>query len=80
MDMAELGAACYAKSEKPGKDNISQRGAYREYGSPRVKRWVKNGMVRLVRSGSAVTSKIIYSKVELMAAEKAERIYGYINK
>ena len=79
MDMATLGAAIYAKSEKPGKDNISQRAAYRDYGVPRIKRWVKNGMVRTVRSGSGVTSKIIYSRAELMAADKAERIYGYIN-
>lgn len=79
-DMAELGAASYAKLLMPGKDRISQRYAYKEYGEARVKRWVKSKMVQPVRSGSAVTSKIIYSRAELMAADKAESINILINK
>ena len=80
MDMATLGAANYAKMIMPGKDHISQRGAYREYGEARVKRWVKSKMVQPVRSGSAVTSKIIYSRAELMSVDKAESINILINK
>ena len=79
-DMAELGAASYAKLLMPHNDRISQRSAYKEYGEARVKRWVKSKMVRPVRSGSAVTSKIIYSWAELMAADKAESINKLINR
>lgn len=80
MEMAELGAASYAKLEKPGKDNMSQRSAYKEYGEARVKRWVKSMMVQPVRSGNKETSKIIYSRIELMASDKAEHINRFINK
>ena len=79
-DMAELGAASYAKLLMPGKDRVSQRSAYKEYGEARVKRWVKSKMVQPVRSGSAVTSKIIYSRAELMSVYKAESINILINK
>lgn len=40
-DMAELGAANFYKKMAPGKDLISQREAYSEYGEARVKGWVK---------------------------------------
>lgn len=36
-DMAELGAANFYKKMAPGKDLISQREAYSEYGEARVK-------------------------------------------
>lgn len=37
-DMAELGAANYAKMVFPAKDLISQREAYKSFGEARVKR------------------------------------------
>jgi len=79
-DMAELGAANYAKMIEPLKDNLSQRKAYKNYGEARVKRWLRAGQINTQRSGSAVTSKIIYSRAELMAAEKTERINNLTNK
>lgn len=78
--MAELGAANYAKLFMPGVDRISQRCAYRGYGEARVKRWVKANLVSKHRSGKTIRSKIIYSKAELMAADKAESINQYINR
>lgn len=80
MEFSEMGAANYAKLINPGKDSISQRSAYRNYGEARVKRWLQNGMLKPVRSGAHITSKIIYSRAELMAADKAEKIDRYINK
>jgi len=80
MYMAELGAANYAKLFMPAKDNMSQRAAYREYGVARVKRWTEHGLIHTVRSGSKETSKILYSRCELMACDKAEFISNLINK
>lgn len=68
MEMAELGAANYAKMIAPASDNLSQREAYRMFGEARVKRWAKAGIIHKVRSGTTIRSKIIYSRAELMAA------------
>lgn len=40
-EMAELGAANYAKRIAPANDLISQREAYREFQECRVKKWVQ---------------------------------------
>ncbi len=80
MEMAELGAANYAKLMAPAKDLISQRNAYRDYGEARVKRWVHQGMVNTVRSGNASRSKVLYSRAELMALDKSEKLNSIINK
>ena len=74
--MAKVGSATFVKNVMPCMDQISQRVAFMEFGKVRVMRWIEDGTVRPVKSGSAVTSKIIYSRVELVAAEKEE----YINK
>lgn len=78
--MAELGAANYAKSISLENDSISQRAAYREFGESRVKRWIKSGLVSKVRSGTTKRSKFIYSRAELLAADKTEKINILINK
>ena len=80
MEMAELGAANYAKLMAPAKDLISQRNAYRDYGEARVKRWVHQEMVNTVRSGNASRSKVLYSRAELMALDKSEKLNSIINK
>lgn len=77
-DMAELGAANYAKRIDNGKsDFISQKAAYRDYGAKRVAAWVKKGSINPVRGGTSKNSKILYSIVELLTLEKAER-YSHI--
>ena len=80
MDMAELGAANYAKKVSPASDNLSQREAYRHFGESRVKRWKEAGIITKVRSGVSKQSKIIYSKAELISIEKSERLNQIINK
>lgn len=79
-EMAELGAANYIKQTKPGDDLISQREAYRLFQESRVKRWVYNGTVSLMRSGSSSRSKVLYSMADLLAADKSEKINSIINK
>jgi len=80
MEMASLGAANYVKQTKPADDLISQREAYRLFQEVRVRRWVRDGVVSGVRAGSATRSKILYSKAELMAVDKSEKINSLINK
>ena len=80
IDMAELGAANYAKNISPLNDNISQRAAYREFGEARVRRWIKSGLVGKIRSGTTIKSKILYSRAELLAADKAEKFNHIINR
>lgn len=79
-DMAELGAANFYKKMAPGKDLISQREAYSEYGEARVKGWVKMELVSKQRIGSARNSKLLYSRAELISAEKIDELNYYINK
>ena len=73
-DMAELGAANYAKMVFPAKDLISQREAYKSFGEARVKRWVRQQLVHPTRNGAEKRSKILYSRAELLTIEKTEKI------
>ena len=79
-DMAELGAANYAKMVFPAKDLISQREAYKSFGEARVKRWVRQQLVHPTRNGAEKRSKILYSRAELLTIEKTEKIDTYIHK
>ena len=79
MDMAELGAAHFAKYKYPGEDSISQREAYRMFGEARVKRWVSQDLLNPIRSGSTTRSKIIYSLAELITVEKAIKMHAVLN-
>lgn len=79
-DMAELGAARQRQHESPAADLISQREAYRLFGETRVKRWKDDGLITAVRLGTTRTSKRQYSRVELMAVEKAERLQPIVNQ
>lgn len=80
MDVSELAVANYIKKTKPGNDLISQREAYRLFQESRVKRWFSNGMVKTIRSGSSLRSKVLYSMAELIAVDNAERMKPIINK
>ncbi|MDR1198646.1 MAG: hypothetical protein LBK94_06495, partial [Prevotellaceae bacterium] len=52
-DMAELGAASYAKQTEPEKDTLSQREAYRRFGASRVKFWEQKQYIHSYRTGVA---------------------------
>lgn len=80
MEMASLGAANYVKMTKPADDLISQREAYREFQECRVKKWVQKGLITTTRGGASIRSKVLYSRAELMAIEKAEKLNCIINK
>ena len=79
MQCSQIGAAAYQKLLEPTSDLISQRD---------VKKWLKRlgqqpeilrkledaGLVHPHRTGEAVNSKIVYSKVELLSAISAINI------
>ena len=79
-EMAELGAANYAKMLFPVKDSMSEREAFRAYGETNVKRWIKNEMVGFRRTSTAGNSKKNYSRAELLAASLSEKHNSAINK
>ena len=80
MDMAELGVSNYIKQQEPAKDLLSQREAYRLFNESRVKEWKSKGLIKPVRMGSASRSKLQYSRAELVALDKSERLNLFINK
>ena len=80
MEMSELGVANYIKSQSPAKDIISQREAYRLFKEQRVKEWRSRGLVTPIRNGSTIRSKLQYSRSELLAIDKSERLSFLINK
>ena len=79
MDMASLGAANFLKEIQPVKDLISQREAYGQFGEARVKRWKSQQRVSTERNGSQRGCKVLYSRAELMAVDKSEKLNQYIN-
>ncbi|MGV8135867.1 MAG: hypothetical protein AB2L20_11690 [Mangrovibacterium sp.] len=79
MDMAELGAANYAK-QIGKKDLISQKDAYRRFGAIKIKLLVKMKMISSQRAGTAANSKKLYSIAEILSALKAEKLNTLINR
>lgn len=80
MDMAALGVAEYIKTQSPAKDLLSQREAYRLFQESRVKEWRSKGLIKPMRMGTSERSKLQYSRAELMAIDKSEKLNFYINK
>lgn len=65
VDAAEAGAARVAARLMPHEDMISQNEAFRRYGRRTVETWVKRGLVKPRKVGTAVNSRIVYSQGEL---------------
>lgn len=80
MEMSELGVANYIKTQAPAKDLISQREAYRLFQEQRVKEWRSRGLITPIRMGETSRSKLQYSRSELLAIEKSEKLSFIINK
>jgi hypothetical protein len=80
MEMAELGVANYIRTLAPANDLISQREAYRQFQESRVKEWKARGLVKPVRMGETSRSKLQYSRSELLAIDKSEKLSFLINK
>jgi len=68
-EMAELGAASFAKQIGVGRDEITQREAYRKFGEANVKKWVADKLVKKIKIGNR-TSPVTYSLSELKVIAK----------
>lgn len=79
-DSAELGVANYIKQMTPKSDNVSQREAYRLYGEARIRKWLDEKMISVMKQGKSDNCKMLYSRAELMAADKTERILYQIGR
>lgn len=80
IEVSEMAVANYIKKTKPGNDLISQREAFRLFQEGRVRRWKEAGIVKSIRSGGSIRSKVLYSMSELMAADNAERLNPILNR
>ena len=78
-DAAEVGVAHYVKTQKPSVDVMSQREAYRSFGAARVKDWEKRCLISRTRNGETKRTKILYSRAELLTAEKTDKLNKIIN-
>lgn len=79
-EAAELGVANYIKTMRPKDDTVSQREAYRLYGEARVRGWLGDRLITAMKQGRSDNSKMLYSRAELMAADKTERLLYQIGK
>ncbi|MDR1562300.1 MAG: hypothetical protein LBS54_04330 [Dysgonamonadaceae bacterium] len=73
-DMAELGAANYAKKFCPVADCLSQREAYNKFGESWVKARERMNIIHSFREGTSKNSKRLYSYAELLSAKEAEKL------
>lgn len=70
---ADILAAALVKRMNPGNDEISQRQAWSEFGRRRIDNMVGEGLLRPKRIGAARNSRVMYSRLEILAALDAER-------
>ncbi len=73
-DTAELAVKQYRIEKGEESSFISQREAYRLFGTGVVKRWVQEGLIKRKKDGSA-TSTVRYDRMELeLLARSSNRI------
>lgn len=69
----KLLAAAVVREMHPGRDEITQRQAWQEFGRERIEGWVKQGLIKPRRIGAAKNSKRMYSRLELITAIEVEK-------
>lgn len=74
LQHADLIASAILQQTNPKRDLISQRKAFQEYGADLIKRGEDAGMLKPIRNGKAKNSPILYSRKEIIAQIKTERI------
>ena len=70
-EAAKLGAAEYAKSQRPKSDEISRNQAIKEFGAWFTEN-VDRGLIKGKRKGVHRNSPIMFSRAEIMAVRSAE--------
>ena len=76
MQCSQIGAAAYQKLLEPTSDYVSQRDVkkwLRRIGqNPEIlNKMLESGLIHPQRTGTAINSKIVYSKVEILSAISA---------
>lgn len=64
----------------PQSKYLSQREAWSAFGRPNVERWVKNGKIAPVRSGTKINCKRQYSRLELTTLHESEKVIKVISQ
>lgn len=78
IDVAEIVLKQYRIMKGEESSFISQREAYRLFGTGVVKRWVQEGLIKRKKDGSA-TSTVRYDRIELEALAKSSNRITYLD-
>lgn len=70
---AKLLAAALVREMHPGRDELTQRQAWQEFGRERIEQWIVQGLIKPRRIGGARNSKKMYSRLELITAIEVEK-------
>lgn len=70
---AKLLAAALVREMHPGRDELTQRQAWQEFGRERIEGWIRQGLIKPRRVGEAKNSKRMYSRLELITAIEVEK-------
>lgn len=69
----KLVAAALVREMHPGRDELTQRQAWEEFGRARIEQWIAQGLIKPRRVGPAKNAKRMYSRLELLTAVEVER-------
>lgn len=77
IDAAEIGARKALEAMGLAKPFLKQREAFRLYGESQVKRWIKEGLIKPIKDGSA-TASVRINRVQIEAIAKASNRASYL--
>lgn len=69
----KLVAAALMREMHPGRDELTQRQAWEEFGRARIEQWIEQGLIKPRRVGQAKNAKRMYSRLELLTAVEVEK-------
>lgn len=69
----KLVAAALVREMHPGRDELTQRQAWEEFGRARIEQWIEQGLIKPRRVGQAKNAKRMYSRLELLTAVEVEK-------
>ena len=69
----KLVAAALMREMHPGRDEMTQRQAWEEFGRARIEQWIEQGLIKPRRVGQAKNAKRMYSRLELLTAVEVEK-------
>jgi hypothetical protein len=73
LSHVKLVAAALVREMHPGRDELTQRQAWEEFGRTRIEQWIAQGLLKPRRVGEAKNAKRMYSRLELLTAVEVEQ-------